>query len=68
MLLASGKPLTAFETNPLVAVGIPLAIVWALLWLVFGLRIVTTLPPSKQVAILMLLLCANWAYVLSHQG
>jgi predicted transporter len=68
MLLASGKPLAAVETNPLVAVGIPLAIAWALLWLVFGLRIATTLPPPKQVAVLLLLLCANWAYVLSHQG
>ena len=68
VLLASGKPLAALETNPLVAVGIPLAIVWALLWLVFGLRIATTLAPPKQVAILLLLLCANWAYVLNHQG
>lgn len=68
VLLASGKPLAAFETNPLVAVGIPLAIAWALLWLLFGLRIATTLAPPKQVAILLLLLCANWAYVLSHQG
>lgn len=68
VLLASGKPLAAFETNPLVAVGIPLAIAWALLWLLFGLRIATTLAPPKQVAILLLLLCANWAYVLSHRG
>jgi hypothetical protein len=68
VLLASGKPLAAFKTNPLVAVGIPLAIAWALLWLVFGLRIVTTLPPPKQVAILLLLLCTNWAYLLSLRG
>jgi hypothetical protein len=68
VLLASGKTLAAFKTNPLVAVGIPLAIAWALLWLVFGLRIVTTLPPPKQVAILLLLLCTNWAYLLSLRG
>jgi predicted transporter len=68
ILLASGKPLAALETNPLVAIGIPLAIAWALLWLAFGLRIATTLPPPKQVAVLLFLLCANWAYILSHQG
>lgn len=68
VLLATGKPLAALETNPLVAVGIPVGIAWALLWLIFGLRIATTLPPPKQVAIILLLLCANWVYVLGHQG
>ena len=59
--LGQGRFRSAWQANPLVTVALPMAVIWVLLWIGFGLRIGTTLSPALVVAVILVALAANWA-------
>tara|TARA_R110002096_G_scaffold45372_10_gene121907 strand:- start:132 stop:536 length:405 start_codon:yes stop_codon:yes gene_type:complete len=62
--IARGDLITAFTANPLVSVGLFVAMVWALLWLVFGLRLRVAFPSHISALCLAAVALLNWAYLL----
>lgn len=67
MSLLSGEFANAFRINPLAAFGVAGFIAWAGLWLGFGWKIETTLKAPVVTALILLILAANWAYLLNHR-
>ncbi len=65
--LATGEFAAAFRSNPLVAAAIPLFAAWSLLWLGFGMRIVTPLSAWAVTGLFLLLLALNWVWILARR-
>jgi hypothetical protein len=66
--LASGRLSDAFFSNPLVSLALPIAGLWILTWVGLGYRAAISIPKPILLPLGLLLIVANWAYVIStHQ-
>ena len=68
LALAGGRPSEAFFANPLVSVMLPVAGLWIITWVGLGYRAALAIPKPILLPLGLLLVVANWAYIIStHQ-
>ncbi len=62
--LATGNLSAAWVKNPFVTAGLVMTLIWAALWLIFGLRLRLTISQPILTSCLVVALILNWIYVL----
>ncbi len=66
--LVRGEIREAWRSNPLVTLALPLVALWGFLRLGCGIRVESPFPPALRLALILLIVALNWAYLLSRRA